>query len=106
MAGEVPREVKNLRRVEVNVEDRERESPPGGWMLKLEPVPLVVRDEAGGAAGQGSELLGQGPGVAIEVPEWLPPFGPEGGWASAGGEIPDQVELPELEEPAGPGQPN
>jgi hypothetical protein len=90
-------------------EDREpleKEEEPQGqgeWILNLEPVPLVVREEnlpsKGQASGQGDGLLDQGPGQAIEELDWLPPVIVEETWLNEGVEIPDTVELPELEDP-------
>jgi len=77
------------------VEDEETQ---GGWLLNLEPVPLVVREDATPATGQGQggDLLGQGPGQAVEVLDWPAPEGTEALWMNEGAEIPDTVELPEL----------
>jgi hypothetical protein len=82
-------------RPEEVVEDEETQ---GGWLLNLEPVPLVVRDDVTPAngQGQGGDLLGQGPGQAVEVLDWQAPEGTEALWMNEGAEIPDTVELPEL----------
>lgn len=79
------------------------EEPPGGWLLNLEPVPLVVRDDLFSAVGrgQGDDLLGQGPGQAIEELDWQTSEGTEPLWMNEGAEIPDTVELPELGESSG-----
>jgi hypothetical protein len=81
----------------------EEEEVQGGWLLNLEPVPLVVREDATPAngQGQGDDLLGQGPGQAVEVLDWQAPEGTEALWMNEGAEIPDTVELPELGEGAG-----
>ncbi len=81
----------------------EEEEAQGGWLLNLEPVPLVVRDDVTPAngQGQGNDLLGQGPGMAVEVLDWQAPEGTEALWMNEGAEIPDTVELPELGESAG-----
>ena len=77
------------------VEDEETQ---GGWLLNLEPVPLVVRDDGTPATGQGlgGDLWGLGPGQAVEVLDWPAPEGTEALWMNEGAEIPDTVELPDL----------
>jgi len=69
-----------------------------GWLLNLEPVPLVVREDRLPASGQGQggDLLGQGPGQAVEELDWVAPVVTETHWLNEGAEIPDAVELPEL----------
>ncbi len=81
----------------------EEEEAQGGWLLNLEPVPLVVREDVTptNGQGQGDDLLGQGPGQAVEVLDWQAPEGTEALWMNEGAEIPDTVELPELGESAG-----
>jgi len=81
----------------------EEEEAQGGWLLNLEPVPLVVREDVTPASGQGQgdDLLGQGPGQAVEVLDWQAPEGTEALWMNEGAEIPDTVELPELGEGTG-----
>ena len=81
----------------------EEEETQGGWLLNLEPVPLVVREDVTPAngQGQGDDLLGQGPGQAVEVLDWQAPEGAEALWMNEGAEIPDTVELPELGEGTG-----
>jgi len=81
----------------------EEEEVQGGWLLNLEPVPLVVREDVTPAngQGQGDDLLGQGPGQAVEVLGWQAPEGAEALWMNEGAEIPDTVELPELGEGTG-----
>jgi len=81
----------------------EEEEEQGGWLLNLEPVPLVVREDVTPAngQGQGDDLLGQGPGQPVEVLDWQAPEGMEVLWMNEGAEIPDTVELPELGEGTG-----
>lgn len=77
----------------------------GGWLLNLEPVPLVIREENAPPVmgqGQGDGLLNQEPGETVEELDWVPPVVVvEEFWLNEGVEIPDAVELPELEEPSG-----
>lgn len=82
----------------------EEEEAQGGWLLNLEPVPLVVRENATpiNGQGQGDDLLGQGPGKAVEVFDWQVPEGSDALWINEGAEIPDTVELPELGETSEP----
>ena len=79
------------------------ENGQGGWLLNLEPLPLVVREDPLPATGQGQGdgLLNLGPGQTIEELDWVPPFLIEESWLNEGGEIPDSVELPELDGPPG-----
>lgn len=79
----------------------------GGWLLNLEPVPLVIREEGVPAMGQGQGdgLLNQEPGQMVEELDWVPPVVVEEFWLNEGVDIPDAVELPELEEPSGTGAP-
>jgi hypothetical protein len=75
----------------------------GEWLLNLEPVPLVIREESVPpmGQGQGDGLLNQEPGHAVEELEWVAPNVEAEFWLNEGVEIPDAVELPELEEPRG-----
>jgi hypothetical protein len=81
---------------EVPAESKDDQSEQGGWLLGLEPVPLVVRDSLSAGSGQGGELLGQGPGQTMEELEWSAPESGDALWMNEGAEIPDAVELPEL----------
>ncbi len=73
--------------------------------MNLEPVPLVIREENAPPVmgqGQGDGLLNQEPGETVEELDWVPPVvAVEEFWLNEGVEIPDAVELPELEEPSG-----
>jgi hypothetical protein len=73
------------------------------WILNLEPMPSVVGE--GGEAlpppdmGLGLEWLGHGPLLTSEELDESPSLVPqsEEAWLNGGAEIPDSVELPEVE---------
>ena len=73
-------------------------STPTGSLLNLEPLPLVVSDDTptGALGAEGSGLLNQAPGAEVEE-EWLSPALGYEPWLSATAEIPDAVELPDLD---------
>jgi len=72
-------------------------------MLNLEPMPSVVREEedleANEVMGLGADWLGQGPLLTSEELDEAPSLVPlsEEAWLNGGAEIPDSVELPEVE---------